>query len=92
MVDDQRARLHPQGTPGSSLSVFRVLVLTSRQVDLILPQECAEVVKQKLLEGRVPPRFSRVVMKLSDMLEGDFFKEYIKIGMGFRLNFRPDVY
>lgn len=50
------------------------------QVDLILPQECYELVLQKLVKEMAPPTFYRVVMTLGQVLDGAFFNEYIKTG------------
>ncbi|KAI0396390.1 ribonuclease P 40kDa subunit [Xylariaceae sp. FL0594] len=51
------------------------------KVDLILPQELLQLVQEKLLsdDTRVP-RYRRVIMTLGQVLEGDFFTQYIKIG------------
>jgi len=49
-------------------------------MELILPQECAQVVKDKLVERFRAPSYERVIMRLSELLTGDFFNEYIKIG------------
>ncbi|RYO93524.1 hypothetical protein DL764_007973 [Monosporascus ibericus] len=51
------------------------------EVDLILPQDLVQVVKDKIArESRPTPTYSRVIMTLGHILEGDFFTEYIKIG------------
>lgn len=50
------------------------------QVELILPKELYEAVKDEL-KVRIPePVYSRVIMSLSSLLEGAFFEEYIKKG------------
>ncbi|OIW28797.1 hypothetical protein CONLIGDRAFT_654905 [Coniochaeta ligniaria NRRL 30616] len=49
------------------------------KVDLILPQEAFQLVRDSLLNGP-PPEYRRVVMTLGDILTGDFLKEYIKQG------------
>ena len=36
--------------------------------------------KEKLVEQRQAPYFYRVIMPLGELLGGDIFKEYIKIG------------
>lgn len=51
------------------------------KVDLVLPDECYELVKQKLVDERASPVFYRVVMTLGQILDGLFFNEYIKRGM-----------
>jgi len=38
------------------------------------------MVRQKLVEERDVPRFKRVSLSLGQVLQGDFFKEYVKIG------------
>lgn len=50
------------------------------QVDLILPAEVHDAVSEQLAKASKPPRYSRVVMSLGDVLQGDFFTEYIKRG------------
>lgn len=51
------------------------------KVDLIIPQEHLENVRTKLsvAEGR-SPTYCKVIMSLGQILEVDFFTEYIKIG------------
>ncbi|EHA56964.1 hypothetical protein MGG_06856 [Pyricularia oryzae 70-15] len=50
------------------------------QVDLILPQEIFSIFQQKVLNSHVPPQYKRVTMTLGQVLEKDFFQEYLKIG------------
>ncbi|KPM44801.1 hypothetical protein AK830_g1710 [Neonectria ditissima] len=50
------------------------------KVDLILPAEAYESVYQKIVKACNPPRYSRVTMALGNILEGEFFTEYIKKG------------
>lgn len=52
-----------------------------KQVDLILPEELLELVRDKIIgnPGRTLT-FYKVIMQLGQILEGDFFTEYIKIG------------
>ncbi|KAF0317997.1 ribonuclease P 40kDa subunit [Colletotrichum asianum] len=52
----------------------------NHKVDLILPQECYELMHQKLAKELGPPTFHRVVMTLGQVLDGVFFTEYIKRG------------
>ncbi|KAF7562038.1 hypothetical protein G7046_g2083 [Stylonectria norvegica] len=49
-------------------------------VDLILPVEVYDIVLQQLAAARTPPSYSKVTMTLVDILDGDFFTEYIKKG------------
>ncbi|KAI1804926.1 ribonuclease P 40kDa subunit-domain-containing protein [Daldinia bambusicola] len=52
------------------------------KVDLILPAELTQLVKDKLTgDPSRAPVFYKVIMKLGQVLEGDFFTEYIKIGV-----------
>ncbi|CAF9909444.1 hypothetical protein IMSHALPRED_008363 [Imshaugia aleurites] len=49
-------------------------------VQLVLPQELYDVV-WKDVEAKISnTQYSRVIMSLSEILEGDFFNKYIKIG------------
>ncbi len=53
------------------------------QVDLLVPRSCADAVQRKLAEreaATAQPQYARVVMTLGQVLEGAFFKEYIKAG------------
>lgn len=45
-----------------------------------MPQETWKAFEGNLLEKTAVPQFRRVTMSLSQILEGDFFTEYIKIG------------
>lgn len=56
-----------------------MLILTSK-VDLILPQTSWDLIKGELLACTPVPEFRRLTMSLSQILEGDFFTEFIKIG------------
>jgi ribonucleases P/MRP protein subunit RPP40 len=62
-----------------------------------LPQDLLQLVQEKMLEdtARVP-RYRRLIMTLGQVLDGDFFTQYIKIGIsdpvtqgskGYRLTF-----
>ncbi|OTA55592.1 ribonuclease P 40kDa subunit [Hypoxylon sp. EC38] len=51
------------------------------KVDLILPEELLQLVKDKITgDPSRAPVFYKVIMKLGQILEGDFFTEYIKRG------------
>ncbi|KAM0555718.1 hypothetical protein ACHAPJ_006109 [Fusarium lateritium] len=50
------------------------------KVDLILPAEAHEAAHEQLANAQKPPRYSKVMMSLGDILQGDFFTEYIKKG------------
>ncbi|KAF4962079.1 hypothetical protein FSARC_9813 [Fusarium sarcochroum] len=50
------------------------------KVDLILPAEAYDAAHEQLANAQKPPRYSKVVMSLGDILQGDFFTEYIKKG------------
>ena len=56
----------------------RPLLRREIQVEMILPEELYEVLKEKL---RMHPAYSRVTMPLGALLEGEFFNEYIKKGI-----------
>jgi ribonuclease P/MRP protein subunit RPP40 len=47
---------------------------------LILPEEVYALIEQKLNNEDALPRYARVQMSLLDILSGDFFNHYIKIG------------
>ncbi|KAI0485314.1 ribonuclease P 40kDa subunit [Xylariaceae sp. FL0804] len=70
-------QLPVKGKPWSSLLALDFI----HKVDLILPYELLEVVREKLLgdPSRVPT-FHRVTMTLGQVLEGGFFTQYLKIG------------
>ncbi|KAI0970031.1 ribonuclease P 40kDa subunit-domain-containing protein [Xylaria arbuscula] len=51
------------------------------KVDLVLPEELLELVREKILNDAArTPSYSRIIMTLGQVLEGDFFTQYIKIG------------
>ncbi|KAF2189543.1 hypothetical protein K469DRAFT_561972 [Zopfia rhizophila CBS 207.26] len=52
----------------------------SHTVDLILPEEIYEIVRNELEADRLKLRYARVYLKLEELLKGDFFTEYIKKG------------
>lgn len=47
-------------------------------LDLILPKELADVVAQELMEKT--SRYAKVMMKVGDLMEGEFFTEAVKKG------------
>lgn len=47
-------------------------------LDVILPKELADVVAQELMAKT--SRYAKVIMKVGDLLEGDFFTEAVKKG------------
>ncbi|KAI0206536.1 ribonuclease P 40kDa subunit [Astrocystis sublimbata] len=50
-------------------------------VDLILPESLLHLIKEKILDDAArSPRYHRVIMTLGQILEGNFFTQYIKIG------------
>ncbi|KAF3067057.1 hypothetical protein GL218_08896 [Daldinia childiae] len=52
------------------------------KVDLILPAELVQLVEDKLTgDPSRAPEFYKVIMTVGQIVEGDFFTEYIKIGM-----------
>ncbi|CRK31696.1 Ribonuclease P protein subunit p40 like [Verticillium longisporum] len=52
----------------------------NHQVDLVVPEECYELVKRNLVEQRNAPVYQRVTMTLGQILDGAFFLEYMKKG------------
>ncbi|KAI1874696.1 hypothetical protein JX265_004904 [Neoarthrinium moseri] len=50
------------------------------KVDLILPQQSFEKLRMKLGQDAYSPTHSRVIMTLGDILNGEFFTQYIKVG------------
>ncbi|KAJ8132930.1 hypothetical protein O1611_g700 [Lasiodiplodia mahajangana] len=51
------------------------------KIDLILPEELSQLVKEKILDDTTRiPCYHRVIMTLGQVLVGDFFTQYIKIG------------
>lgn len=53
---------------------------THFQVDLLLPAEVRDVVQRELEEHVGGVRYAKVMMSLREIVEGDFFTEYIKKG------------
>ncbi|KAI1430409.1 ribonuclease P 40kDa subunit-domain-containing protein [Xylaria sp. FL1777] len=51
------------------------------RIDLVLPEELLQLIKERILDdpARIPS-YHRVIMALGQVLEGDFFTQYIKIG------------
>ncbi|KAI9158836.1 Ribonuclease P protein subunit p40 [Paramyrothecium foliicola] len=54
--------------------------LTSPLVDLVFPESCSDLLYAKLMEHRPPPHYFRVSMHLGDILDREFFTEYVKRG------------
>lgn len=50
------------------------------KVDLVLPKECAEEALRRLVAARPMYQYFHVIMTVGQILEGEFFKEYIKAG------------
>lgn len=51
-----------------------------RCVEMILPEELYDLIWTKVEEEMKSIKYAKVIMKLEDVLEGDFFTEYIKKG------------
>jgi hypothetical protein len=51
------------------------------QTELILPKELYELIQDDLAAKFTTPVYSRVILPLQALLEGDFFNEYIKKGI-----------
>tara|TARA_R110002033_G_C3692739_1_gene219846 strand:+ start:297 stop:437 length:141 start_codon:yes stop_codon:yes gene_type:complete len=45
-----------------------------------LPEELYEIIKKEFLTEISKPSYSRVILPLGALLEGEFFNEYIKKG------------
>ncbi|KAI5921492.1 ribonuclease P 40kDa subunit [Camillea tinctor] len=51
------------------------------KVDLVLPAESLQLVRERITGDSIPaPMHHRVIMTLGQVLEGEFFTQYIKIG------------
>lgn len=50
------------------------------QVDLVLSQEALQRLQLKFGQDDYAPAYHRVIMRLGDVLDGEFFTQYIKIG------------
>ena len=50
------------------------------QVELLLPEELYDLAGQDVSSKTGSLGYSRVIMSLSELLEGDFFNKYIKSG------------
>ena len=50
-------------------------------MELVLPEELYEIVKTKISSEFVNPVYSRVILPLKALVEGEFFNEYIKRGI-----------
>jgi ribonuclease P/MRP protein subunit RPP40 len=47
----------------------------------VLPEEIYEILKKEVLDELPKPTYSRVILPLKALLEGEFFNEYIKKGI-----------
>ena len=50
------------------------------QLEILLPRDGANALQQILVDGAGTLQYAKVLMKLSDLIEGDFFNQYIKSG------------
>lgn len=50
------------------------------KTELILPEELYEIIKADFFNERTKPVYSKVILPLKALLEGEFFNEYIKKG------------
>jgi ribonucleases P/MRP protein subunit RPP40 len=50
------------------------------KTELILPGELFEIIGKDVLKENATPAYSRVILPLSALLDGQFFNEYIKKG------------
>jgi ribonucleases P/MRP protein subunit RPP40 len=51
-----------------------------KSVELVLPEELYELIWMKVEEELKPVKYAKVIMKLHEVLEGEFFTEYVKKG------------
>jgi ribonucleases P/MRP protein subunit RPP40 len=51
-----------------------------RSIEIVLPDELYDMIRRKVEEELKPVKYARVIMKLEDLLDGEFFTEYIKKG------------
>jgi hypothetical protein len=63
------------------VQAYVCFLIESDKVEFILPPELYEIIKDDLVLDHMKPAYSRVILPLTALLEGDFFNEYIKIGM-----------
>lgn len=66
------------------------------KAELILPEELYYILKADFFNGVTVPTYSKVILPLSALLEGEFFTEYIKKGKTFAIHLDiieyPDVW
>jgi ribonucleases P/MRP protein subunit RPP40 len=58
----------------------RVFNIDQHQAELILPEELYEIIENNISSAFVKPGYSRVILPLKALVEGEFFNEYIKKG------------
>ncbi|TAQ88516.1 hypothetical protein B7494_g3154 [Chlorociboria aeruginascens] len=51
-----------------------------QKVEFLLPEEIYQIIKNDVFADRMSPVYSRVILPLKELVEGDFFTEYIKKG------------
>jgi ribonucleases P/MRP protein subunit RPP40 len=49
-------------------------------MDLVLPQESYNALRERIVTNGTHPRYHRVNMTLEQLLQGEFFAKYIKSG------------
>ena len=52
----------------------------AKKVEMIMPEEMYEVLWDKVEEDLSKMRYASVILKLQEVLEGDFLSEYVKKG------------
>lgn len=57
------------------------------QFDVLLPEDAATKLQQQLDNGKGTLQYARVYMKPSEVIEGDFFNQYIKAGTLFHATY-----
>lgn len=61
-------------------------------MQLILPQELYDFIRNDVEAKISSIQYSQVIMSLSEILEGEFFNEYIKIGTSSLVHVHVDLY
>lgn len=54
---------------------------------MVLPEQLRHLIWQNIEESIKSPKYIKVILKLQDLLEGEFFNEYIKLGKFHDLDF-----
>jgi len=55
-------------------------ILTALQLDLLVPKSAFQVLQDELSSDLYRLQYAKVHLKLKDIIDGDFFNQYIKTG------------